>query len=467
MPNSANLRLEIKEYKLSQQDAYVIFKNGSRIKVVTAGDTARGGRANILVCDEFRLVDYDTISTVLRKFLTSPRQPRYLTKPEYSHLAERNKELYLSSAWYKSHWSFEKAKAYAASMLDDTKKYFVCGLPYQLSIKEGLLMKEQVEDEMSESDFNDITWMVEMECLFFGDTDGSLYTYEDILKTRQLKTAIYPPWIVKNSKIPDLAYNERRILSADIALMASSSGHNNDAASIWINSALPTSSNKYIANMIYTENHEDIHTADLALIIRRLFEIYKCTDLVLDTKSMGIGIYDALTRDIYDPEFGVTYSPLNCCNNELYAARCADKSAPKVIWAINGSSTFNSEMYLLLREAFKQRNINLLIPEYEFDEYASGIKGYSTMSAEDKVKYRMPYVHTSLLSNELINLEYEARGAIISVKEKGGARKDRVSSVGYNYWVMKQIEVSFNAKIQREFDPSLYEFKAPKIKRNR
>lgn len=56
-------------------------------------------RANLLIVDEFRMVDLDIITKVLRKFLTAPRSPRYLNKPEYSHLQERNKEIYLSSAW--------------------------------------------------------------------------------------------------------------------------------------------------------------------------------------------------------------------------------------------------------------------------------------------------------------------------------------------------------------------------------
>ena len=50
---------------------------------------------NIIIVDEFRMVDLDIINKVLRKFNTAPRQPKYLSKPEYAHLAERNKELYL------------------------------------------------------------------------------------------------------------------------------------------------------------------------------------------------------------------------------------------------------------------------------------------------------------------------------------------------------------------------------------
>jgi tRNA(Met) C34 N-acetyltransferase TmcA len=104
MPNSANLRLEIKgEPVINQANAYINFRNGSKMKVVVSNDSARHNRANCVIVDEFRMVDLDIINKVLRKFNTAPRQPKYLNKPEYAHLIERNKEVYLSSAWMKSH----------------------------------------------------------------------------------------------------------------------------------------------------------------------------------------------------------------------------------------------------------------------------------------------------------------------------------------------------------------------------
>lgn len=56
-------------------------------------------RANILIVDEFRLVSLNVINTVLKRFLTAPRQPGYLNNPEYADKQERNKEIYMSSAW--------------------------------------------------------------------------------------------------------------------------------------------------------------------------------------------------------------------------------------------------------------------------------------------------------------------------------------------------------------------------------
>lgn len=48
-PNSANLRAEIVEIVIGQQDAHILFQNNSRVFVVTANDNARHNRANILV----------------------------------------------------------------------------------------------------------------------------------------------------------------------------------------------------------------------------------------------------------------------------------------------------------------------------------------------------------------------------------------------------------------------------------
>lgn len=471
MPNSSNLRLEIdpKEVINNNTSAHIGFRNGSRITVVTANDTARHNRANILIVDEFRMVPIEIINTVLRKFLTAPRQPKYLNKPEYAHLTERNKEFYLSSAWFKSHWSYEKLKAFCTNMLDDSKRYFVCGIPYQMSIRENLLSREQIADEMSESDFSELTFSMEMECIWYGDTDGSLFTYEDISKTRRLKNAIYPDYISKLSpnsklKIPDLLHNERRILSCDVALLASKK-QNNDAASIIINSALPTTNNHFVGNLFYMENHEGLHTGELALKIRRLFDMYHCTDIALDVKGNGLGIFDALVRDIYDPERGVTYTPLSCCNDQSLADRCVDKSAPKVIWAIQATAQFNNDMYLSLREGFKQNRINLLITELEFSEIMKDVKGINNLEPIDRSKFQMPYVHTTLLVNELINLEFENKGTVIKVYEKSGMRKDRVSSVGYNYWVQCQLERNLNKPKQRIDIPSNFKFKQPQLKK--
>lgn len=51
------------------------------------------------------MIDKHIVDSVIREFLKAPRRPGYLNKPEYKHLKERNQEIYLSSAYYKSSWA--------------------------------------------------------------------------------------------------------------------------------------------------------------------------------------------------------------------------------------------------------------------------------------------------------------------------------------------------------------------------
>lgn len=102
------------------------------------------------------MVSKDTIDTILKKFLTDSRRPGFLDKPEYKNYPkERTKEIYGSSCWYESHWSYEHVRTYVTNMILG-RSYFCCAMPYQLAIEENFLDKVRVEDEMSESTFNSV-----------------------------------------------------------------------------------------------------------------------------------------------------------------------------------------------------------------------------------------------------------------------------------------------------------------------
>lgn len=439
---SANLRAEIESISDSINKAECIFKNGSFIRVVTASDSARHNRANVIFLDEYRMVDKGIIDTVIKKFLTAPRQPGYLNKPEYKHLIERNIQMYASSAWYGSHWSFERFKSYFANMLDDSKRYFCVDLPYQLSIKEGLLSREQVEDEMSEADFDPISWEMEMGGFWAGSNGDEFFNFDDINSRRKIKNAFYPLEIYKTHHIsvPELSLKEKRILSVDVALM-SSKKNNNDASALWINSAVPTDNNDLTTNFVYGESHEGLTTDELGLLTMRLFYQYKCTDLALDTNGSGIGVYDYIIKNQYDPEYNVTYNAMTCINDTSMAERCKVKGANKVIWSIKADARFNSNAAQSLRAGFQNGNINLLRTDVDVEDELKKIRGYKQFTQREQALLKLPYIQTSLLVNELINLEHEVNGTNVKVYETSGMRKDRYSSIMMNYKVCRDLAV--------------------------
>lgn len=454
MKKSDILRTEIDKCNIGQNDASVYFKNGSWIKTRTSSQNSRSARANCIVVDEFRMVDLEVINTVLRKFLTAPRSPGYLNKQEYSHLIERNKEIYMSSAWLKSHWSWEKARAYTLAFFDDTKKYFICGLPYQVSVMENLLSAEQIMDEMSENDFNLLSFQMEMECLWFGDVDGSLFKYEELDKRRKIKSVLFPLNFYNDRfTIPKPTSTEERILSVDVALMASSKKKKNDASAIFINNALQVDDITYNANFVYGESFEGLTTDELGIIVMRYFYKYKCTQLVLDTNGIGLGVYDFICKDQYDSETGKTYKALSCCNDQDMAIRCKVKDAKKVVWSVKATSSFNNEICVLLRNGIQNGKINLPISEQNSDEILKDLyKSYPKLSLTDQARMKMAYLQTTAAIFELIKLDHEVKNGQIKVKEVSGMRKDRYSSMAYNYWCMCQLELKLKPKNQNVYN---------------
>lgn len=475
-PNSPELAAEIdeKETKINGTNAQIVFKNSSYIKVVTASDSARGNRANLLLLDEFRMIAKDVIDTILRKFLTQKRMPRYeeLTKEERKaeYAKEKNKTMYLSSAYFVDHWSYLKCTDTCKFMLDDTKKQFVCGLPYQLSVTEGLLDADTVADEMAETDFNEIKFQMEYEALWYGSTDGSFFDYNSISKNRRIKYPMLPNKLAErlnNSqavKIPPKQNGEIRILSADIALM-SSRKNNNDATAIFINQLMPTKAGRYTSNIVYADAYEGLRTDDQALVIRKMFDEFMCDYLVLDTNGLGLGVYDCLARDIVDPETGEIYPAISCCNNPEMASRCTVIGAEKVIWAIKASAQFNSDCAFLLREAFRSGRIRLLATEYDAEEFLGDLRGYSQLSPAERMKLQLPYIHTTLLIDELTKLQHEEASGKVKIYEKAGMRKDRYSSLSYNYYVATQLETKMSKRMSMNLQSTdMFVIKPPSYK---
>lgn len=452
MPNAPLLRNEIADYKNNTSGAYIIFRDGSYIKTVTANDNSRHNRANILIVDEYRMVKKHILDTVLKKFLTSTRDAGYLKKSEYKHLKERNKELYLSSAYFKKHWAWEHVKTYCVNMLDDSKSYFICGLPYQLSVAEGLLLREDIEDEMSEAGFNSISFNMESGCLWYGESENAYFSYDDLVFARKVKNAFYlsstTDVLPFNSlNLPIKENGEIRLLTADIAVMASKK-RKNDATSITVLQLIPTKNNQYIRNVVYLENFEGGHSETQAIRIRQIYDDLQCDYLVIDTNGVGNGVFDELVRDLTDPDTGETYPALTCKNDESMADRYkgSSQNPPKVIYSIKATPQFNSDCASLLKDNLKRGKLRLLMSEQEADIYFNSLKGFKSLSPEKKTELMLPYTQTSLTINEIVNLKYDVIGTKVRLSEKGNDRKDRYSSLAYGNYIACELERAITKK---------------------
>ena len=418
-PNSANLRNEIEVCKIQAQEAFIRFKNTSIIQVVTAKDSARSARANIVICDEFVKIKKSIIDTVLRKFKSSERRPDFFNLPQYSDNArvfkpkdwrkiekEPNKEVYISSAYYKWHYSWGKFIAFFKSMCKG-ESYCVCGFPYQLPVSEGYYPLEQVREEMQEDDFDPIAFSIEMESKFFGESANAFFSFKDMNSQRRLPQPLYPkPFydMLGDSKIKyrEKINGEIRLLSCDIATQG---GSKNDATAITLMQIVPSPSGQFFRNILYMETIEGGHG-----------------------------------QDQVDPTRNITYEAWSCKNDEQMAARSRNPEAPKVIYSIKATAQLNSDNAVSMRDAIRRGKLRTLVNESAGIEWLSSIKAYNQMTVEEQVLFEAPFKQITAFINETVNLDYEIVNGKIKVKEQDGKRKDRYSSVSYANYIAGMIE---------------------------
>ena len=466
LPNSVNLQNEIETYKATPADAYITFKNGSIVKVVTARDSARSARANWIINDEFVQIKKTVIDGVLRKFKAGLRTPGFYEKKQYKdYPKEPNCETYISSAYYKFHYSWNKFKAYFKSMAKG-ENYVCVGFPYQLPVSQGYYPPEQIREEMQESDFDPIKFSMEMESLFFGEASNAFYSYTDLEINRTIERPVYPPHYYQilgdpKWKYPEKQDGEIRIIGMDIATQG---GSKNDNTCFSVLSLIPNRFSQYDRSLIFIDVMNGGHTADQSLRLRRMFEDFQADFVVIDTNGVGLGVYDLLVREQVDEDRNTVYKAWNCVNDPKMAERCNDPDAPKIIYSIKATSQFNSDAAVLLRDCLKRNKLRLLISEIDAVEILMNNRQYNKMSAEDQMMFQTPYYNTTMLINETINLSYEMVNGKIRVSEQAGMRKDRYSSVSYANYIASELEREFLRNNSRGDFNGMFKFRSPVIK---
>ena len=138
----------------------------------------------------------------------------------------------------------------------------------------------------------------------------------------------------------------------------------------------------------------------------------------------------------------------------------------EAIYAIKANARSNNDMCLALRAGFQNGYINLLYSDNNIEDRLSKIRGYSKLSDIQKAKLKLPYVQTTFLIDELINLSHDTSNGLVKVKEKSGMRKDRYSSLEYGYYVVQELSKKLKPKknTSAQYD-QIFKIRQPKRSR--
>lgn len=460
-----NLQKEIYKIVKNTNETVVYFKNGSTITCVSPTENSRGYRGNLLVIDEFRMVKKNIIDTVLKNFLTSNRSPRFLTLPKYSGFPidsfEPNREIYMSSAWFKNHWSWDKFTDTINAMTTLNKEgtgfknQIALSIPYTAPLYHGILPLSKVENDMEAGDFSPVKFLMEMEAQFWGESENAFYKFEDIDKAMNLTSAFIPyakaDKVYKGKKLLyDFNLSEKedgeiRIISVDVA----GTGSDNDVIVCirCIPEAYGRSDNQkyyYRKEIVYIKHISVAHSEIKARILKKLKIQFQADFVVMDTMGTSSSLYEACSRVTYNDDTGEEFPAYTAMNDEKLDSIKMDENAEKIIFSVRAFAQFNNDIAVTLRDEIKAGRLHLLTSKEEAEsDFSENIDWYSDMSLNEQIDMMLPFDETYMAMIELTNLEavWSDKGLVCIEKPAGGKiKRDRYTAIAYGIWYACQLE---------------------------
>lgn len=444
MRDSPVLCAEIASISQGKNDTHVSFHNGSSITVVVGNENARGHRAHLLILDEYRMMEKETIDSVFLPFGISYKPPFTIDCQQYEDMYIETKSIYISSNWLRSHWIYKSILDASADFIRGGDSLFFA-MDYAILLKHGIKSFDALNDIYNTMD--KLTWDIEYRNLAPSESTRAFFTADSVIKCRTLQRPFYPrkneDYLarVKNRYSIPRQTGEVRIVSCDIAMVNKRGNDNSCFSCIRL---LPDNEygeviKGYRRQVAYLEATPGEDTLKQALRIKQLFEDFDADYCVLDLRNAGISIYDMLARIQYDPERNREYPAWKCINDENVAGRVPIMGALDVVYGITANARLNAEIAESLRKQMQASNIEFLC---DFESNADVLRHvmpeyFETMDVDTQVFYERPFHETAAMVSEVVALEYERSPTtgIITVHEVGNATKDRYTSISYgNYF---------------------------------
>lgn len=170
-----------------------------------------------------------------------------------------------------------------------------------------------------------------------------------------------------------------------------------------------------------------------------------------------------MTRPQFDPKTGETY-PAYGSFNDKDMLKTQPKNAIPLIYVIKANGKTNSEIHSNCYSQIYAGRVNFLIKEQDAKNRLMATTVGQKMKVEDRARRLLPHETTSRLLDELSNLRLKDTGNQTDiVLEQINSRfgKDKVSSLEYGLWRIKELEEEYLKSKARRSGPRTLTFFTP------
>ena len=433
--------------KKSKDDVKYVFKNGSSIDILAARPSSRGQRRTGGLMEECVLIDGDILNEVI---IPTTNVDRLL--PDGTRHKEENvnkSQIYITTAGWKNSFAYDKLVELLVQSIIEPSQVMVIGGTYETPVTEGLLDEDFVDQLKIQGTYNDESFDREYRSIWSGSVENAFYSAEKFDKHRVL---LQPEYEYSGRSSKSAYY----VIGVDVGRIGCTT-----EACVFKSTPQPQGADLKTLVNIYTYEAEDFEVQ--AINLKKLYYKYKARILSIDANGLGVGLIDFMTKGQVDPETGDDLPPFGVEGgtaeetNNLYKKIKGVGVEEDAMYLIKANAPINTEAYSYAQTQMASGKVKFLIDEQAAKTKLMSTKQGQNFNADQRNEYLKPFVLTSILREQMLNLIEDNEGINIILKQSNrGIKKDKFSAFIYGLYYIKQEEDKKRKRKKRDISQMMF-----------
>ena len=427
----------------SKDNVKYVFKNGSTIDILAARQSSRGQRRTGGLMEECVLIDGDILNEVI---IPTTNVDRRLSDGSRHKEENVNKsQIYITTAGWKNSFAYHKLIEILINSIIDPDEYMIMGGTYETPVISGLLDEDFVEQLRLQGTFNDQSFNREYRSIWSGDVENEFFSSEKFDKYRVLLQPEYE-YSGRSSK------NAYYVFGIDVGRV----GCTTEICVFKVTPQVQGAAYKTLVN-IYTYDAEHFETQ--CIHIKHLYYKYKPRRIAVDANGLGVGLIDYLVKaqDTEDGEYLPPFGVFNTDEYPEYKKFVTPETERDVLFLIKANAPINTEAYSYAQTQMFSGKIRFLIDESLAKTKLMSTKQGQNMNIDERNEYLRPFILTSILKEQMLNLVEENEGVNIILKQSNRSiKKDKFSAFIYGLYYIRYEEELNKKKKKRNIADFLF-----------
>ena len=393
--------------------------------------------------EECILIDGDILNEVI--IPTTNVDRRLSDGTRHKEETVNKSQIYITTAGWKNSFAYQKLIQTLINSIISPDEYMIMGGTYETPVVSGLLDEDFVEQLRLQGTFNEESFNREYRSIWSGDVENAFFSSEKFDKYRVL---LQP----EHEYSGRTAKNAYYVLGIDV-------GRTGCTTEVCVFKVTPQVQGAAIKTLVNLFSYQAEHFQTQSVYIKRLFYKYRPKRIAIDANGLGVGLVDFLVKT-QETNQGETLPPFGVYNTDEYPEYkkyITPETERDILYLIKATAPINTQAYTYAQTQMFSGKIRFLIDESLAKTKLMTTKVGQNMNIDERNEYLKPFVLTSILKEQMLNLVEQNTGVNIILKQSNtGIKKDKFSAFLYGLYYIRYEEELGKKKRSRNISDFMF-----------